>query len=181
MQVTADMIISRGGTSLPLDQRRKDALAVWAKAAAEQADARSAQGWLSKSFGLKDYEAKDVLRGNSSEPIWERMVKHKNGGWPLVLGVMGAVIGHGLDDFIAAEQGRMAREREQYAAQERRLASMAGDMRSLLSVVPRGSGEPDLREPGPSWVEPGGVVDQAHKEPAQRVDARSPPGLRRRP
>ena len=178
--------MSRDGTVLSLDRRRKDALLEWVLAEARAAGARSPQGGLEKTFDFKPYEAKTVLKADASEPLWERMVKHKNGGWRVVLPVMGAVIGHGLDDFVQAEQRRLARERERYAAQERRLAAMAGDMRSLLSVVIGGSAEPAVRD---NWLggEPSGDVgdgsdqESPRQVDARRTDARAPFMMRREP
>jgi hypothetical protein len=118
MDVTAEMILTSLGTSLPLDRRRKDALAAWARAAA--GDAKSKPGWLMRQYGLKEYEAKDLLKGNASEAVWERIVKHKNGGWQVVIPVLGAVIGQSLDAFIASEIEDIRHERSQLEELERR-------------------------------------------------------------
>src|SRR5690606_30059104 len=101
MQVTAEMILTDFGAKFPLDRQRRDALASYARKAA--GDARSKQQWVQKTWDLKDYEAKDLLKGNTSEAVWERIIKHRNGGWRVVIPVMGAVIGQSLDEFIASE------------------------------------------------------------------------------
>ena len=133
MQVTAEMIITRRGTVLPLDQRRRDALANYAELQAREAGL-PAQRWVRERWGLKDYEAKDLLKGNASEVIWERILKHQNGGWPVLLPVMGAVIGHGVEEFITQEQERLRRERAAYEEREARLGRMASHLRARLGL-----------------------------------------------
>lgn len=131
MELTADMIITRRGTILPLDQRRRDALANFAVEAAK-ASGIPAQRWARETWTLKDYEAKDLLRGNASEPVWERILKHKNGGWPVALPILGAVIGHGIEDFITQEQERLSRERKATEDREAGLGEVARHLRSSL-------------------------------------------------
>jgi hypothetical protein len=150
MQLTADMILTDFGTNLPLDRRRKDALAALARRAAWAAGARSAQRWTEREWGLKDYEAKDLLKGNASEAVWERIVKHPRGGWVVVLPVMGAVIGQSLDDWLqdrlAAEERRLRLERERYERESARLGPMAREVAALLGVGARRAPEHDLGE-----------------------------------
>jgi len=119
MTVTADMILTNLGTTFPLDRRRKDALAEYARKSA--GDAKSKHLWVQRQWGLEPYEAKDLLKGNASEAIWERIVKHKtNGGWKVVIPVLGAVIGQSLDAFIASEIEDIRHERAELEALERR-------------------------------------------------------------
>jgi hypothetical protein len=107
MTVTATMIISLGGTNLPLDQRRRDALAHYAQIEAAAAG-MPPQRWVRQTWDFKDYEAKDLLKGNASEPMWERILKHKNGGWGVALPILGAVIGVGIEDFLLDQRKRHA-------------------------------------------------------------------------
>jgi hypothetical protein len=181
MTVTANMILTFGGSNLPLDQRRKDALAHYARMAAKRADARSAQGWVERTWDLKPYEAKDLLKGNSSEAIWERIVKHKNGGWPVVLPVIGAVIGHDFDQFLDNLHRRKALEREQIAAEERRAAAMASDMRSLFTVVVGGSRELSRAPDWPTGEQPDAVDDSTDQDSTRKVNAHPPFLMRREP
>lgn len=130
-------IFTRRGTVLPLDQRRRDALAEYARLASEDAGL-AAQAWARKTWGLKDYEAKDLLRANSSEAIWERIVKSKHpehGGWRVVLAVYGAIIGEGVDDFLQ-------NERRKHVELARRNGALVRDLRSFDPVRPRPAGEP---------------------------------------
>ncbi len=132
MDVTAEMILTNLGTSLPLDRRRKDALATWARKAC--GDGKSKPTWLMARFELKEYEAKDLLKGNASEAVWERIVKHPNGGWKVVIPVMGAVIGLSLDDFIASEIEELRHERTELEALERSAQGRLARLRRSGSV-----------------------------------------------
>ena len=134
MQVTAEMILTDFGAKLPLDQRRRDALAQYVRKAA--GPARSKQLWAQSEWGLKDYEAKDLLKGNASEAVWERIVKHRNGGWRVVIPVMGAVIGQSLDDFIASEIEVIRHERAELEALERASQGRLARLRRSVAVEP---------------------------------------------
>lgn len=130
MQLTADMILTDFGAKLPLDQRRREALALYARAKHQRTQTRwGAQAWVEQEWGLKDYEAKDLLKGNASEAVWERIVKHPNGGWQVVIPVMGAVIGLSLEAHIEkqAEEARLARA--QWEARERYIAALSSGVR----------------------------------------------------
>lgn len=125
MTVTADMIITRGGTVLPLDQRIADALMNYACEAAD-AEGMARQTWCRKRWGLKDYEAKDVLKGNASKSIYERILKLRgpHGGWHVGLSVTGAVVGQPVHEFFK-EQMRLAAREAQHAQEHERLAEAA--------------------------------------------------------
>jgi hypothetical protein len=126
MQLTAEMILTDFGAKLPLDQRRKDALAHFARAEHSRTQTRrGAQAWCEDRWGLKDYEAKDLLKGNASETVWERIVKHPNGGWSVVIPVMGAVIGMSLESYIERQAQEARLERAQWEATEKRLAELS--------------------------------------------------------
>lgn len=140
MQVTAEMILHDFGTKLPLDRRRKDALADYCRQAARAADARSTQGWIEKTFDLKAYEAKDVAAGRASETLFERIIKHPNGGWPVTLAVMGAVIGQSLADHLASEQERLRHEQQRFAAREAHLSRLEAGLREDRSFGGSGRG-----------------------------------------
>jgi hypothetical protein len=133
MTVDSMDLITLRGTVLPLNQRRRDALAHYAKLAAEDAGI-PAQTWCRKVWGLKDYEAKDLLKSNSSEAVWERIVQRRHpehGGFRLILTVYGAVLGEQFEDFIE-------KERKTHAERERRLSALGRDVR--LSLASRRTG-----------------------------------------
>lgn len=159
MTLAAEMIITRRGTILPLDQRRRDALANYAEIAAAQAGT-PVQTWVRKTWKLKDYEAKDLIRGNASETIWERILKLRGPhcGWQVAIPILGAVIGEDLADHFAAEQRQVANERARFEAEEARISRLeahARECRSFRSMAaregalpPRGTAaEPGLAAP----------------------------------
>lgn len=136
------MILPDFGTNLPLDQRRKDALASYARKAA--GDAKSKQLWVEKTWDLKDYEAKDLLKGKASEAVWARIICHKNGGWRVVIPVLGSVIGQSLDDFIASEIEAVAHAKQRLEESEALMRRRYEAVRSRSAV---GSGRLRLVDP----------------------------------
>lgn len=135
MAVTMNEINTLRGTALGLDSRRRDALATFARLSAED-DGIPAQTWVRTRWGLKDYEAKALLRGDATEPVWERILKSPNGGWTVAIPVMGAVIGHGLGDFITKEKARHERARKDLERREQRLVATARDLPAVLGLGP---------------------------------------------
>jgi len=134
MTVTAEMILTDFGAKLPLNRRRKDALAEYAKAEARQAGI-SAERWVREQFDFKAYEAKEVVRGTASETLWERILYHPNGGWNVALPILGAVIGLGIGRFFVA-QAEIARKE----AERAQLAEHAYGQAALVAVHALGSG-----------------------------------------
>jgi hypothetical protein len=125
MTVTAEMIFTRGGTFLPLDQRISDALMTYAQQAAD-AEGVPRLTWVKRFWKLADHTAKDVLKGNASKAVYEGILK-ANGphcGWPVALAVTGAVIGQPLHEFLRAQNERAAREAA-VALEDERLAREA--------------------------------------------------------
>jgi hypothetical protein len=125
MQVTAMQITSLRGTNLDLDSRRRDALATYARYAAEDAG-MAPQAWVRRTWGFEAYQAKALLRGDASEPMWETILKTKgpHGGWSVALPIMGAVIGCPVHEFFR-EQTRLAALEAQRAQDHERLAAEA--------------------------------------------------------
>jgi hypothetical protein len=118
MTVTGTMII-------PLDQRRRDALMNYAVQAADGAGVPR-QSWCRKVWKLKDYEAKDLLKGNASETVWERIMKMRGPhcGWAVALPVTAAVVGQDLHEFFR-EQMRLAAKDAEHAKEHERIAEAA--------------------------------------------------------
>jgi hypothetical protein len=126
MTITGQMILTDFGAKLALDQRRRDALAAFARASHQRTQTRfGAQAWVEQQWGLNDYEAKHLLKGNASEAVWERIVKHPNGGWAVVIPIMGAVIGQSLETYIEQQAKEAALERAQWEERERRLSALS--------------------------------------------------------
>lgn len=140
MTVTGTMIITRGGSVLPLDQRRRDALMNYAQQAADAAGVPR-QTWVRNVWKLKDYEAKDLLKGNASETVWERILKRRGQphcGWSVALPIMAAVIGEEVSDFFR-DQMRQAAKEAALAEEDDRLAAIAW---RRLASDPAGAGLP---------------------------------------
>lgn len=143
MDVTMDEIFTRAGSVLPLTRRRRDALAEYAVIAARKAD-KPALTWTRATWDLENHEAKDLLKGNASEAVWERIIRHPNGGWRLVLPIMGSVIGHSLEDFIEAERRELEHEAQARQRRARELAENEAFLRGRPVVaVGAGSHPPD--------------------------------------
>lgn len=158
-------ISSLRGTNLPLDSRRRDALATYARFAAEDAGI-APQAWVRKTWGFEAYEAKALLRGDASEAMWERILKAKgaHGGWAVALPVMGAVIGLPVHEFFR-EQTRRAALEARRAEEHERLVAVA------YRALARGPADPGSdRQAGAPL---GGLGAQEAGRLAEEVEARS--------
>lgn len=137
-------IYSNDGDFLPrlgLDRSMADALAVYVQQTFPSLGRRKA---VAKEWGLGSEEARTVIEGRPSKATLDRIWKHPNGGWRVILPVMGAVVGQTADAFILNEKRRLADERRSFEEREARLAEMARDLRI---VVPLGLG-PAARKAG---------------------------------
>lgn len=125
MTVTGAMILTQGGGVLPLDQRIADALMNYAILAAEQ-EGLPRKTWCRRYWKLKDYEAKEVLRGNASKALYERVLKARGPhcGWAVGIAVTGAVVGQELHEFFREQMRQAALEAER-AEEHERLAQTA--------------------------------------------------------
>lgn len=128
------MIFSNDGANrsvLQLDRATADALAVFCQQAFPAQGRRKA---VSREWDLRDDEARAVIEGTASKATLDRIWKHPSGGWRVLLPVMGAVIGQTADAFIIQEQERLANERREQEAREKRLGEMARDLRSVVRL-----------------------------------------------
>lgn len=131
-------IYSNDGDFLPrlgLDRSMADALAVYVQQTFPPLGRRKA---VAAEWGLGSEEARTVIEGRPSKATLDRIWKHPNGGWRVILPVMGAVVGQTADAFIIREKERLADERRTFEEREARLGQMARDLRV---VVPLGLGE----------------------------------------
>jgi hypothetical protein len=137
MTVTAMALNTRRGTILPLDQRRRDALAEYAQHEAAEAGI-PLQTWVRQTWRLEVYEAKDLIRGNASEAVWERILKQggPHSGWSLAIPILGAVIGTDIAEHFASERRQVAHERARYAAEEARIAALEAHARNRWAGGP---------------------------------------------
>ena len=119
---------------LGLDRSMADALAVYVEQTFPPLGRRKA---VATFWGLGLDEARTVIEARPSRPTLDRIFKHPNGGWRVILPVMGAVVGQTADAFIIAEQKRLAHEREQQEREEQRLGQMARDLRTVVPLALR--------------------------------------------
>lgn len=141
-------VFSKGGDFLPrlgLDRSIADALAVYVQQSFPPLGRRKA---VAVEWGLGTEEARTVIEGRPSKATLDRIFKHPNGGWRVILPVMGAVVGQTADAFIIAEQQRLAHERREYEAREARLGQMASDLRAVVPLALGGSDERPSRRAG---------------------------------
>lgn len=131
-------VFSNDGDFLPrlgLDRSITDALAVYVQQSFPALGRRKA---VAKEWGLGTEEARTVIEGRPSKATIDRIFKHPNGGWRVILPVMGAVVGQTADAFLIAEQKRLTHEREQKEREEQRLGQMARDLRTVVPLALRG-------------------------------------------
>lgn len=121
-----------GQRSLGLDRATRDSVATFCRAEWPTNTAKH----VAREWGLSLDEARGVVAGRASQATIDKIFKHPNGGWRVVLPVLGSVIGHGVDAFFrqqmiqAAKAAEHARQHEQLAqAAYRRLEARSADPR----------------------------------------------------
>lgn len=150
-----EILGSDGGNCpiLPLERATRDALAKYA-ALRWPTGRRKA---VEREWDLSPDEARGVTEASASASTIDKIWKHKRGGWAVLLPVMGAVIGHGLPEFIEQEKLRLRNERQAYEAREARLGQMARDLSASLHLGRRRPVEPPVRVAGEARSHRGGV------------------------
>lgn len=129
------MISSNDGVFFPnrsLDRATAEALAAYCELHFPLLGRRKS---VMVEWGLRDDEARSVIEGSASKATLDRVWKHPNGGWRVLLPVMGAVVGHSADTFIIQEKTRLENERRTFEAREARLGQMARDLRAVVPVA----------------------------------------------
>lgn len=117
-----------GLPTLGLDRATRDALAIYVQQTFPANGRRKA---VAREWNLTTDEARCVIEGRASAATLDRIWKHPNGGWRVLLPVMGAVIGQTADAFIIREKERLANERRSFEEREARLVEMARDLRAV--------------------------------------------------
>lgn len=102
-----------------LDKATRDALALYVRGRWPFHTAKMA----SREWDLSLDEARGLVAARTSLSTMDRIWKHKNGGWSVLLPVMGAVIGESLDQHIQ-------KQREDHAQQDRRRDALLRDLRT---------------------------------------------------
>jgi hypothetical protein len=126
MTVTAMEILGGGGeflATLELDRQTADALAEYARRRWPVGRRKA----LMAEFGLADEEARSIVEGRPSKRVIDKIWKHPRGGWNVAIPVIGAVIGHGVEDFLREE-------RRKHVELARRSGALVRDLRALPSV-----------------------------------------------
>lgn len=88
---------------------------------------------IAHEWGLTIDEAKGVMLGRASQTTIDKILRHRNGGWAVVLPVLGAVIGHGVDDFIQSERRKHAEIAQRHRALVRDLRALAPDRSAVAT------------------------------------------------
>lgn len=123
MTITANEIMDLDGQILPFSRDLREALGVYARRMWPlHTSVHAAKAW-----GIPKTTAANLLKGHASDATVTTIIRA--GGWALALPVIGAVIGHGLDDAIKAER------RNDLARADRRRA-LVRDLRALASDHP---------------------------------------------
>lgn len=134
-------ILGGGGEFLPtlsLDRQTADALAKYVQLRWPVGRRKAVMA----EWGLSSEEARSVIEGLASKRVIDRIWKHPNGGWPVVMPVLGAVIGHGVEEFLQ-------NERRKHVELARRSGALVRDLRArdpVRSVGPDGLDSPAYRE-----------------------------------
>lgn len=118
MTITADTIMSFDGQILPFSRDLREALGVYAR----RKWPLNTSGHVAKAWGIPKSTAANLMKGIASDATVTAILRA--GGWELALPVIGAVIGHPVDQFFRAQMKSAARE-AQRAEQHEQLAAAA--------------------------------------------------------
>jgi hypothetical protein len=121
-----------GQRSLGLDRASRDALAGYCRAEWPSNTAKH----VAREWSLSLDEARGIVAGRASQATIDKVFKHPNGGWRVVLPVLGSVIGHGVDAFFKEQMRQAAREAAR-AQEHEQLAKAAYRRLEARSVDPR--------------------------------------------
>lgn len=102
--------------TLPLDKATRDSLADYCRDRWPTHTAKLA----ARTWDLSVDEARGVVVGRSSFTTYDKI--KKAGGWPVILSVEAAVVGHGVDQYLA----RLGASHDTHG---QRLAALLGDRR----------------------------------------------------
>lgn len=137
-------ILGRGRADEPLlglDRPTREALAVYCRRR-WSANLRKA---IEREWDLSPDEARGVMEATASGTTVDKIWKHPRGGWAVALPVLGAVIGHGVGSFFAAEAARAKDEAERRQQEAQELAAI--ERAAHAAVVRLVTGSPDDQRP----------------------------------
>lgn len=137
MTVTSVAILQNeraGQHSLGLDRATRDALAEYARLRWPTNAAKMA----AREWDLTLDEARGLVAGRASAATIDRVWKARNGGWRIIIPVLGAVVGRQLDTFLDAELAELDREHNLRAARRATLATLESRIGAPGSVADLG-------------------------------------------
>jgi hypothetical protein len=106
-----------------LDRATRDALATYFKLRWPSNTAKHG----AREFDLTLDEARGIVACRTSIATLDRIWKHPNGGWAVLIPVMGAVIGETAEQFITEQRRRQLEN-------ARRISGLSRDYRAVCSV-----------------------------------------------
>lgn len=126
METSVTEVHGYAGEKFPLlgIDRTRDALAAYCAARWPVGRRKS----VSREWGLSDEQARSVCEGSASQATLDRIWRHKNGGWDVLLPVFGALLDQTVDQYLARrarEITELGRHNEQRA---QKLAALGGNL-----------------------------------------------------
>lgn len=141
-----------GQHTFGLDMGMRDALATYARLRWPTGTAKM----VAREWGLTLDEARGVIAARASQATIDKIWKHRNGGWPVALEVVGAVTGQSVADFLQAQ-------RKDDAEQARRSSAMDRHFRTGLGLRIRVRPQLDDRTRAEPGADGRGVERAAHR------------------
>lgn len=117
-------IMTSGGQMLPFARDLREAISLYAR----RKWPINTSGHAAKAWKIDKATAANLLKGHASDATITRILRA--GGWSMATAVVGAVIGHSLEDHINREIKEVARERDEFAAREARLVRVESHLRA---------------------------------------------------
>lgn len=77
-------------------------------------------------WDLNEDEARSVCTGRASWQTFDKIVRHRNGGWPVLFAVFGALLDETADQFINNERRRHVERAQTLRAVARDIRTVAG-------------------------------------------------------
>lgn len=120
--------------TLGLDKQTRDALATYCRLRWPHHTAKQA----AREWDLSLDEGRGIVAGRASQTTIDKVWKHTNGGWSVLIPVLGAVIGQPVEDFFASEKTRIRHARREHEARLSRVGEAVRNLRSRSGVASDG-------------------------------------------
>ena len=115
MTVTTMEILGRDGATSPslgLSRATRDALAEYTRLRWPTGRRKA----IEREWDLSPDQARGVMEATASAATVDAIWKHSNGGWAVLLPVLGAVVGKPLHEHLRAEIAVVARQQQELEA-----------------------------------------------------------------